>query len=212
MSTRLWLVPLGYLFGSIPFGLLIAKASKGMDVRRVGSGNIGATNVLRVAGSGPAAATLALDMLKGWAPVALAQALKGPEVLVAAVALAAFLGHLYPLFLGFRGGKGVATFLGILLALCAKAALLIVAVWLLTAALIRYSSVAALVASAVSPLLVWLLDGRPPYVALTAALFGFILIRHRENLRRLLAGEEGKIGQGLQGAGAESPRRDRLAS
>src|SRR5574337_1629031 len=109
MSVHLWLVPLGYLAGSIPFGLLIAKASKGVDVRKVGSGNIGSTNVLRVVGSGAGALTLVLDALKGWTPVALSQLLGSPEMLVAAVGLAAFLGHLYPVFLGFRGGERVAT-------------------------------------------------------------------------------------------------------
>lgn len=210
MSVSLWLVPLGYLAGSIPFGLLIAKVSKGVDVRHVGSGNIGATNVFRVVGSGAGAITLALDALKGWAPVVLSQRLGAPEMLVATVGLAAFLGHLYPLFLGFRGGKGVATALGVMLALFAKIALLIVGVWLLIAALFRYSSLAALVTSIASPVLVWILDGRPPYVGLTIIICGFILIRHRDNLGRLMAGEEGKIGRKLQGA--DLPRHDRLAS
>lgn len=212
MSTSLWLVPLGYLVGSIPFGLLMANALKGVDVRRVGSGNIGATNVLRAAGKGAAAITLALDMLKGWAPVAVGRALGAPEALVACVGLAAFLGHLYPVFLGFRGGKGVATFLGVMLALSEKVAFLVSAVWLFVAALFRYSSLAALVACAASPILVWLLDGRPSHVALTVVLFGFILLRHRENLQRLWAGQEGKIGQKVQGVRIDLPRRDRLAS
>lgn len=210
MSVGFWLVPLGYLSGSIPFGLLIARASKGVDVRTVGSGNIGATNVFRVVGSRAGAITLALDALKGWAPVALSKLLGAPEVLVATVGLAAFLGHLYPLFLGFRGGKGVATALGVLLALFAKIALLVVGVWLLTAALFRYSSLAAVVTCITCPLLVWVLDGRLPYVGLTIIICGFILIRHRENLGRLMAGEEGKIGQKLKGA--DLPRHDRLAS
>jgi acyl phosphate:glycerol-3-phosphate acyltransferase len=210
MSVSVWLVPLGYLAGSIPFGLLIAKATTGVDVRKAGSGNIGATNVLRVVGSGAGALTLALDALKGWAPVALGQLLAAPELLVAAIGLAAFLGHLYPLFLGFRGGKGVATALGVLLALFAKIALLIVAVWLLTAALFRYSSLAALVTAVAAPFLVWVLDGRPPYVGLTIMICSFILIRHRENVSRLLAGHEGKMGKKLQGA--DLPRHDRLAS
>lgn len=210
MSVSVWLVPLGYLAGSIPCGLLIAKATTGVDVRKAGSGNIGATNVLRVVGSGAGALTLALDALKGWAPVALGRLLGAPELLVAAIGLATFLGHLYPLFLGFRGGKGVATALGVLLALFAKIALLIVGVWLLTAALFRYSSLAALVTAVAAPFLVWALDGRPPYVGLTIIICGFILIRHRENVNRLLAGHEGKMGRKPEGA--DLSRHDRLAS
>jgi glycerol-3-phosphate acyltransferase PlsY len=212
MDVRLWLVPLGYLSGSIPFGLLIAKASKGVDVRGIGSGNIGATNVLRAAGKGAAALTLALDMLKGWAPVALGWIVGASDAQVAGVALAAFLGHLYPVFLRFRGGKGVATFLGVLLALLPKVAFLVASVWLLIAAVFRYSSLAALVAAAASPLLVWLLDGRRDFVVVAVVLSGFILIRHRENMRRLLAGEERRIGRKLQGVVADLPGSDRLAS
>ena len=212
MDVSLWLVPLGYVSGSIPFGLLIAKASKGVDVRGIGSGNIGATNVLRAAGKGAAALTLALDMLKGWAPVALGRIVGASDALVAGVALAAFLGHLYPVFLGFRGGKGVATFLGVLLALLPKVAFLVASVWLFAAAVFRYSSLAALVAVAASPLLVWLLDGRRDFVVVAAVLSGFILIRHRENMRRLLAGEERKIGRKLQGVVADLPGSDRLGS
>jgi len=212
MDVSLWLVPLGYVSGSIPFGLLIAKASKGVDVRGIGSGNIGATNVLRAAGKGAAALTLALDMLKGWAPVALGRIVGASDALVAGVALAAFLGHLYPVFLRFRGGKGVATFLGVLLALLPKVAFLVAGVWLLVAAVFRYSSLAALVAAAASPLLVWLLDGRRGFVALAVVLSGFILIRHRDNMRRLLAGEERRIGQRLQEVVADLPGSDRLAS
>ena len=212
MDVSLWLVPLGYVSGSIPFGLLIAKASKGVDVRGIGSGNIGATNVLRAAGKGAAALTLALDMLKGWAPVALGRIVGASDALVAGVALAAFLGHLYPVFLRFRGGKGLATFLGVLLALLPKVAFLVAGVWLLVAAVFRYSSLAALVAAAASPLLVWLLDGRRGFVALAVVLSGFILMRHRENMRRLLAGEERRIGQRLQGVVADLPGSDRLAS
>lgn len=210
MSVSVWLVPLGYLAGSIPFGFLIAKATTGVDVRKAGSGNIGATNVLRVVGSGAGTLTLALDALKGWAPVALGRLLGAPELLVAAIGLATFLGHLYPLFLGFRGGKGVATALGVLLALFAKIALLIVGVWLLTAALFRYSSLAALVTAVAAPFLVWALDGRSPYVGLTIMICGFILIRHRENVNRLLAGHEGKMGRKPEGA--DLSRHDRLAS
>jgi len=212
MDVSLWLVPLGYVSGSIPFGLLIGKASTGVDVRGIGSGNIGATNVLRAAGKGAAAFTLALDMLKGWAPVALGRMVGASDALVAGVALAAFLGHLYPVFLRFRGGKGVATFLGVLLALLPKVALLVAGVWLLIAAVFRYSSLAAVGAAAASPFLVWLLDGRRSFVALAVVLSGFILIRHCENMRRLLAGEERRIGQRLQGVVADLPGSDRLAS
>ncbi|MBZ0170259.1 glycerol-3-phosphate acyltransferase [Candidatus Methylomirabilis lanthanidiphila] len=209
MSTSVWLVLLGYLAGSIPFGLLVARVTTGVDVRKTGSGNIGATNVLRVAGSRAGAVTLALDALKGWAPVALSQILGAPEIVIAAVGLAAFLGHVYPLFLGFHGGKGVATALGVLLALFAKIALLIVGVWLLVAAVFRYSSLAALVTAVTAPVLIWVLDGRPAYVGLAVIICGFILIRHRENIERLMAGHEGKIGKKLQGA--DLPQRDRLA-
>lgn len=210
MNVSVWLIPLGYLAGSIPFGLLIAKASKGVDVRQVGSGNIGATNVLRTAGSGAGALTLILDAMKGWLPVALSKFLGASELLVAAIGLAAFLGHLFPIFLGFRGGKGVATALGVLLALFTQIALLIVGVWLLTAAVFRYSSLAALITAIAAPLLVWALDGRASYVGLTIMICNFILIRHRDNFRRLLAGEEGKIGQRL--SRADVPRPDRLTS
>lgn len=209
MSVGIWLVPLGYFAGSIPFGFLIAKMAGGVDVRNAGSGNIGATNVLRVVGSGAGALTLALDALKGWAPVVLSVRLGSPELLVAAVGLAAFLGHIYPVFLGFRGGKGVATALGVLLGLFAKIALLTIGIWLLTAAIFRYSSLAALVAAIAAPVLVWILDGRLPYLGVTTVICGVVLLRHRDNLQRLIAGKEGKIGQKLQRA--DLPRHDRLA-
>ncbi|MBI2902965.1 MAG: glycerol-3-phosphate 1-O-acyltransferase PlsY [Candidatus Methylomirabilis oxyfera] len=212
MDVHLWLVPLGYLSGSVPFGLLIAKASMGVDVRRIGSGNIGATNVLRAAGKGAAALTLALDMLKGWAPVAFGRVLGASDAQVASVALAAFLGHLYPIFLGFRGGKGVATFLGVLLGLLPKVALLVAGVWVLVAAMFRYSSLAALIASAASPILIWFLDGRPLFAMLAGVLFSFIFIRHRENIRRLLAGEERCMGRKIQSPVADVPRSDKTAS
>lgn len=212
MYVSLWLVPLGYLLGSIPFGLLIAKAAKGVDVRGIGSGNIGATNVLRAAGKGAAALTLALDVLKGWAPVAFGRALGVSDAQLVIVALATFLGHLYSIFLAFRGGKGVATFLGVLLALFPKVALLVAGVWVLVAAVSRYSSLAAVAAAATSPLLIWLLDGRTGFVVLAGVLFSFILIRHRENMWRLAAGEESKIGRRLPKTIGDLPRSNRLAS
>jgi glycerol-3-phosphate acyltransferase PlsY len=210
MDVGLWLVPLGYLLGSIPFGLLIAKASKGVDVRGVGSRNIGATNVLRAAGKGAAALTLALDILKGWGPVAVGRALGVPDLELAGAGLAAFLGHLYPVFLKFRGGKGVATSLGVLLALFPKIALLIAGIWILVAAVFRYSSLAALTAAATAPPLIWFLDGRPSFVALAGVLFAFIFIRHRENIRRLAAGQERRFAWKRGKASADLPRSDRL--
>jgi glycerol-3-phosphate acyltransferase PlsY len=211
MTADLWLIPLAYLIGSIPFGLLIARASKGVDVRTVGSGNIGATNVLRAAGTWPAALTLGLDFSKGWIPVALARSFGGTEMSVAAVGLAAFFGHLYPIFLRLRGGKGVATGFGVLLGVNPKVAGLVAAAWLLAAAIGRYSSVAALVASAAAPFLLWRLDGRPVFIALGAVLAAFIVVRHRDNLSRLVAGQEARIGRVPRATDADLPRSGGVA-
>jgi glycerol-3-phosphate acyltransferase PlsY len=184
---------LGYLFGSIPFGLLLTRLAGTADLRSIGSGNIGATNVLRTGHKGLAAATLLLDMLKGTAAVAISGYVDGPNAAMLA-ALGAFLGHLFPVWLKFRGGKGVAVYIGVLLGLFWPAALAFCLIWLATAFASRYSSLAALVASVVTPILLWWLD----QLAL-AALFGLMTVllfyMHRENIRRLLAGTEGKIGQ-----------------
>ena len=196
MLTRdVVLVAIAYLAGSVPFGLVIARLKGNVDLRRVGSGNIGATNVLRVMGKGAAALTLIGDIGKGAAAVVLARELGASSRIVAAVALAAVLGHLFPIFLGFRGGKGVATTLGVVLAAMPVVGGLLLLVWLLVAVVWRYSSLAALAAAAALPALAWLLDGRPVMVLFGVLSAALIFWRHRENIGRLRHGTEGKIGQ-----------------
>jgi glycerol-3-phosphate acyltransferase PlsY len=185
---------LGYLFGSIPFGLLVTRAAGTQDLRSVGSGNIGATNVLRTGRKDLAAATLLLDALKGTLAVVLTARLVGPQVVLAAAA-GAFFGHLYPVWLGFRGGKGVATFLGCLIGVAWPAALAFAAVWAAVAWLTRYSSAAALAASAVTPFVLYGVAGDPLAAFLFAVLAALLWIRHSANIGRLMNGTEGKIGQ-----------------
>jgi glycerol-3-phosphate acyltransferase PlsY len=186
----------GYLLGSIPFGLLFTRAAGGPDIRAIGSGNIGATNVLRTGHKALAAATLLCDMLKGTIAV-LAAAHYGADAAIAA-ALGAFLGHLFPVWLKFKGGKGVATFIGLLIGLYWPAALVFCIVWLAVAGVSRYSSLAALVASAITPLAVWYF-GLPRVAALFLLLTVLLWVMHRANIARLMNGSEGKIG--AQGAG-----------
>ena len=181
----------GYLLGSIPFGLLLTRAAGSPDIRAIGSGNIGATNVLRTGRKDLAAATLLCDALKGTVAVLMA-AHFGPDAALTA-GLGAFLGHLFPVWLRFRGGKGVATYIGVLLGLCWPAALAFCAIWVAVAAVFRYSSLAALVASAMTPLALWLF-GLPTVAAIFALLTLLLWIKHRENIARLLSGTEGKIG------------------
>jgi glycerol-3-phosphate acyltransferase PlsY len=182
----------GYLLGSIPFGLLLTRAAGGPDVRTIGSGNIGATNVLRTGRKGLAAATLACDMLKGTAAVLAVAHYAGAEAALVA-GLGAFLGHLFPVWLKFKGGKGVATYIGVLLGLAWPAALIFCAIWLAVAGISRYSSLAALIASALTPATLWLL-GQPSIAVLFLLLSALLWIMHRANIGRLLAGSEGKIG------------------
>ena len=183
---------LAYLLGSVPFGLLITRQLGLGDLRSIGSGNIGATNVLRTGNKGAAAATLILDAGKGAVAVLLARAVFGEGAALVA-GLAAFLGHLFPVWLGFRGGKGVATFLGVLLALVWPAGLAACATWLVVAILTRFSSLAALAAAAAAPL--WLgVFGRPDAVWLGIALAVLVFVRHQANIRRLLKGAEPRIG------------------
>ena len=183
----------GYLFGSIPFGLILTRAAGTQDLRSIGSGNIGATNVLRTGRKGLAAATLIGDALKGTAAVILAGYFGGPNAAMAA-GLGAFLGHLFPVWLNFRGGKGVAVYIGILIGLFWPAAIVFCVIWLTTAIVTRYSSLAALVASVVTPIfLLWF--GHLALASLFAVLTLLLFYMHRENIKRLQAGTEGKIGK-----------------
>jgi acyl phosphate:glycerol-3-phosphate acyltransferase len=184
----------GYLCGSIPFGVVLTRLTGGPDIRAIGSGNIGATNVLRTGRKGLAAATLVGDMLKGTVAVVLTTAVLGKDAAIAA-AFGAFLGHLFPVWLHFRGGKGVATYVGVLLGLAWPAAIAFCAIWLAIAALTRYSSLAALIASAATPLFLWWQGDR--HIAAAFLLLSVLLwITHRANIARLLHGDEGKIGAG----------------
>ncbi|MBS1115879.1 MAG: hypothetical protein H6Q87_263 [candidate division NC10 bacterium] len=203
MLPDLALLAAGYLLGSIPFGVVVARGAGGVDLRRVGSGNIGATNVLRAVGKGAAALTLLGDIGKGALAVGLARWTGAGAALVAAVGLAAVLGHLFPVWAGFRGGKGVATTLGVVLGAMPSVGGLLLVTWVAVAAVTRYSSLAALVATVTMPLFVWLADGRPPMLALSGALLVLVGVRHRENIGRLLAGTEGKIGQKTRQAASD---------
>jgi glycerol-3-phosphate acyltransferase PlsY len=182
----------GYLLGSIPFGLVLAKLAGLGDLRQIGSGNIGATNVLRAGGKGVAALTLILDAAKGTAAVLLAA--RFDETAALAAGAGAFLGHVFPVWLGFKGGKGVATYLGVLIGLYWPAALLFAATWLAVAYVTRYSSLAALTAVGASVLMLAAM-GEWRLAALFVLLGGLLYIRHAENIGRLARGEETRIGE-----------------
>ncbi len=190
LAAPLVALALGYLLGSIPFGLILTRLAGLGDIRAIGSGNIGATNVLRTGNKAVAAATLAGDMLKGTAAVLIAAQLDMPATVAG---VGAFLGHLWPVWLRFRGGKGVATYLGVLLGLAWPFALAFAAIWIVVAFLSRYSSLSALVASAAIPVLLGLL-GRPDLAGVFGLLGVLLWFRHAANLRRLMAGTEGRIG------------------
>ena len=191
---------IGYVLGAIPFGLLLTRLAGLGDIRNIGSGNIGATNVLRTGNKALAAGTLTLDMLKGTAAALGGAALGGTEGgLVAGVA--AFLGHCFPVWLGFKGGKGVATYLGVLLGWFWPAVLIFCGAWLIVAATFRYSSLAALVALAATPLGLWLALDRPDVATAAGLLSAVSYWRHRENIARLRAGTETRI---LQRKSAET--------
>lgn len=185
---------LGYLLGSVPTGLLVGWAF-GVDVRKVGSGNIGMANVLRAAGKWAAALTMIGDMLKGLIPVIIARNFTDNAWVLAAVALAAVIGHCWPVFLGFRGGKGVATGAGTSIGLAPLVGLSLFAFWWIVVLLSRYTSLGAIAVMVVSPFAFWL-SGQPlPYVLYTVIGGALVLWRHRENARALLKGTERKIGQ-----------------
>ena len=187
---------LGYALGSIPFGLILTRLAGLGDVRAIGSGNIGATNVLRTGRKGLAAATLILDAAKGAVAVLVAARL-WPEAaaFAAAAGLGAFLGHLYPVWLRFRGGKGVATLIGVVAALHWPAAFVFAAVWILVLLVARYSSLAGMSAAVAMPIAAWLI-GRADLAPLLAALAALVIWKHRDNVRRLVAGTEPKVGSG----------------
>jgi acyl phosphate:glycerol-3-phosphate acyltransferase len=184
---------IGYLLGSIPFGLVLTRLAGTQDLRSIGSGNIGATNVLRTGHRGLAAATLLLDMLKGTAAVVISGYFGGPGAAIVA-GLGAFLGHIFPVWLKFKGGKGVAVYIGILLGLFWPAAIAFCLIWLAVAFASRYSSLSALIASFVTPLLLWWF-GHLTLAALFAVLTLLLFYMHRQNISRLMAGTEGRIGQ-----------------
>ncbi len=184
---------IAYLIGSIPFGVVISRLFGLGDLRQIGSGNIGATNVLRTGNKRAAALTVLLDAGKGGAAVLLARSLIGEDAAQIAGA-SAFIGHLFPIYLGFKGGKGVATFLGTLLALAFPVGAAACATWLATAIIFRMSSLSALIAAAASPLIA-LTIGQPQVSALSAVLATLIFISHRANIKRLLSGQEPKIGK-----------------
>jgi glycerol-3-phosphate acyltransferase PlsY len=183
----------GYLLGSIPFGLILTRLAGTQDIRAIGSGNIGATNVLRTGHKGLAAATLLCDMLKGTVAVLVTHHFFGPDLAILA-GIGAFLGHVFPPWLKFKGGKGVATYIGVLLALAWPVVLAFGVIWLAVAALTRYSSLAALMAGAATPVILWLntdLQEAQVFLLLTLLLY----FTHRANIARLIKGTEGKIGQ-----------------
>lgn len=182
----------GYLFGSIPFGLLLTRFAGFGDVRKIGSGNIGATNVLRTGSKKLAAATLVLDALKATVPVVLGTWFFGLDMGIVA-GFGAFLGHLFPVWLGFRGGKGVATYIGVLLGLVPIMVVVFAVVWICVASVTRYSSLAALVAT-VATTLVLFFAGHANIAGLFALMTVITFVKHRRNISRLIAGTESKIG------------------
>lgn len=193
--TYLLLISIAYLLGSLSTAVLVSKAFGLPDPRQEGSGNPGATNVLRLGGKKAAILTLLGDALKGFIPVMLANAMGMNALIVGLVGLAAFLGHLYPVFFGFRGGKGVATALGVMSGFFWGLGLAVLATWIGVAALTRYSSLAALVAAALAPVYVWVMLGHLGMSLLTLLLAALLFWRHRPNIQRLLKGEESRIGK-----------------
>ena len=200
MNLHWWIPALAYLLGSIPFGLLIVKAFGGGDIRAVGSGNIGAANVARNAGAVAGVLTLLLDAAKGYAAVWIAERWTGGNGRwMMAAAVAAVIGHMFPVWLGFKGGKGVATGLGVFLPICWEAVAAAAALWILLVAFWRYSSLGSIVAAAALPALVYLFYA-PHHAPPDHILWGTVLIsvlvlwKHRENMRRLIAGQESRLG------------------
>jgi len=200
VNSHWWIPALAYLLGSIPFGLLIVKAFGGGDIRAVGSGNIGAANVARNAGAVAGVLTLLLDAAKGYAAVWIAERWTGGNGRwMMAAAVAAVIGHMFPVWLGFKGGKGVATGLGVFLPICWEAVAAAAALWILLVAFWRYSSLGSIVAAAALPALVYLFyaphHAPPDHILLGTVLISVLVLwKHRENMRRLIAGQESRLG------------------
>ena len=188
------LVIAAYLLGSVSTAIIVCKVMGLPDPRSEGSHNPGATNVLRIGGKKAAAITLIGDLLKGLIPVVIAQLITDNHTTIACVAMAAFLGHLYPIFFGFQGGKGVATALGVLLGLSWTLGLALALTWLVIAKVFRISSLAALIATSLAPLYAWLLDLPQAYFLMCLPLCALVIWRHKSNIQRLIQGEEGKSG------------------
>jgi len=198
MNTSLLLVSIiiSYLLGAVPFGLMFSKLFSDVDVRTIGSGNIGATNVLRAAGKNAAVLTLLADGLKGLIPVLVVNRVFQNDAVTALSGAAAVLGHVFPIYLKFKGGKGVATSYGVVLAVAPWTGMICLVVWALVAFIWRYSSLSALISFACYPVLTFFSGSPPskPYGLLSLFMFGMIYYRHRENIRRLLSGTETRIG------------------
>jgi glycerol-3-phosphate acyltransferase PlsY len=206
MGLDIAVVAFAYLLGSVSSAIVICRLCGLPDPRTEGSGNPGATNVLRFGGKKAATAVFVGDLSKGLIPVVVARLLELPPPAVAAVGLAAFAGHLFPVFFGFRGGKGVATSLGVLLGFAWSAALILAAVWVGMAFALRISSLAAITAAALAPAVTWLAGADIEYRWATFAMSLVLLWRHRSNIRNLVRGVEPRIGQKRDGQGAQRPR------
>lgn len=187
-------VILGYLFGSVASAIIVCRVMGLGDPRSGGSGNPGATNVLRLYGKKAAAITLAGDMLKGVIPVIMAKAITAPDLIIAMTGMAAFLGHLYPVFFNFKGGKGVATFVGVLIGTNWLLGLAFITTWLLIALLFRYSSLSAVSAAVMTPLYAWYLTQSPSFLICFSLMSAVLIWRHQSNIKKLIAGNEDRIG------------------
>ncbi|SJZ54196.1 glycerol-3-phosphate 1-O-acyltransferase PlsY [Selenihalanaerobacter shriftii] len=196
MFSYLFVILISYLLGSIPFGLLLTRLVKGVDIREYGSGNIGATNAYRVMGFGMGVMVALFDISKGYISVQIAKQVFGADVAVILIiaGLAAVAGHNWPIFLKFNGGRGVATSVGILINLLPKTVLIVFFIWLIIVLTTRYVSLGSIVGAALIPILAILFNNPPIYVGLGLAIAVFVIFRHRPNIKRLLAGEENKIG------------------
>jgi glycerol-3-phosphate acyltransferase PlsY len=203
--TGLWWALGGYLAGSIPFAVLVSRVMRLPDPRTYGSGNIGATNVLRSGSRRAALLTLLGDAMKGWVVVLAARACGMPEDIVALAGAAAFAGHVFPVWLRFRGGKGVATAAGVLIAFDWRLGCAVLGAWLVVAVVTRYSSLAALVAAVAAPIVAWALHGVGPLFAATLAMSVVLVARHHANIRKLLKGEESRIGARKDPAPPQGP-------